>query len=65
MIENAFAKVEKQANKNGIIFDPNKFKAIHFLCKKAFSNPDIKLPPFILPRYNIPEQVVKPVKKKY
>ena len=41
MIESAFAKVEKWANKNGMIFDPDKFEAIHFSQKKGFPHPDI------------------------
>ncbi len=45
MIESAFAKVEKWSEEHGMIFDPDKFEAIHFSRKKAFSNPDIKLPP--------------------
>lgn len=64
MIESAFAKVEKWADENGMIFDPDKFEAIHFSRKKAFSNPDIRLPPLISPRHNIPERVVRPVGKK-
>ena len=64
IIESAFAKVEKWADENGMVFDPDKFEAIHFSRKKAFPNPDIKLPPLISPRHNIPERVVRPVGEK-
>lgn len=64
MIESAFAKVEKWPDENGMIFDPDKFEAIHFSRRKAFPNPEIRLPPLILPRHNIPERVVRPVGKK-
>ena len=37
MIESAFTKVEKWANKNGMIFDSNKFETIYFSQKKSFS----------------------------
>lgn len=47
-----------------MIFNLNKFQAIHFSYKKAFSNLDIGLPFFILPRYNISKQIVKSVEKK-
>ncbi len=43
MIESAFVKVEKWAEENSIIFDFDKFEAIHFSRKKVFPNPDIKL----------------------
>lgn len=64
MIESTFAKIKKWTNKNSIIFDFNKFKAIHFLYKKAFSNLDIRLPPFILLKHNISEQIIRLVRKK-
>ncbi len=64
MIESAFAKIEKWAEENGMIFDPNKFEAIHFPRKKTFPNPDIKLPPLVSPRHNMPERVVRLVRKK-
>ncbi len=47
-----------------MIFDPDKFEAIHFSRKKVFPNPDIKLPPLVSPRHDIPEPVVRPVGKK-
>lgn len=64
MIESAFAKVEKWADENCMIFDPDKFEAIYFSRRKAFPNPEIRLPLLILPRHNIPERVVRPVGKK-
>lgn len=64
MIENAFAKIEKWFDKNGIIFDPDKFELIHFLCKKCIFYLNIRLIPLILPRYNISKQVVKLIEKK-
>lgn len=64
MIESAFAKVKKGADENGMIFDPYKFEAIHFSRRNAFSNQEIRLPPLISPRHNIPERVVRPVGKK-
>lgn len=36
MIESAFAKVEKWADENCMIFDPDKFEAIYFSRRKAF-----------------------------
>lgn len=47
-----------------MIFNPDKFKAIDFLCKKVFSNLDIRFSSFILPKHNIPKQVIRPVEKK-
>ena len=32
--------------------------------KKAFPNPEIRLPPLASPRHNIPDRVVRPVGKK-
>lgn len=57
MIKSVFAKVEKWADKNGIIFDSHKFEAIYFSQKEVFSNLDIKLLPFLLLRYNIPNKL--------
>ncbi len=47
-----------------MIFDPDKFEAIHFSRKKTFPNPDMKLAPLVSPRHNIPERVVRQVGKK-
>lgn len=57
-------KVEKWADENGMIFDPDKFKAIHFSRKKTLLNPNIKLPPFSSLRSNIAEQIIRPVGRK-
>ncbi len=65
MIESAFAKVEKWTEENVMIFDPDKFEAIHFSRTKAFPNPDIKLPPFVSPKHNIPERVIGPAGTKF
>lgn len=37
MIKNIIAKIDKWANKKGMIFDLENFEAIHFLKKKLFS----------------------------
>lgn len=40
----AFALVEEWAHKNSMIFDPEKFKAIHFSRKRCFLSSEIVLP---------------------
>lgn len=64
IVKSAFAKVKKWTDENGMIFNPEKFEAIHFSRQKTFPNSEIRLPPFILLKHNIPEQVVRPVERK-
>lgn len=40
----AFRDVEQWAFDNGMLFDPNKFEAIHFSRKRNFDNVNIQLP---------------------
>lgn len=65
IIENMFVKVKKWANENGMIFDLDKFEVTYFLYKKVFYNPDIRLLSLILPRHNIPEEIIRLVEKKH
>lgn len=59
----AFKKVEQWAYDNGMVFDPAKFKAIHFSHKRNFFNLDIELlaPPFTQDLTII--RIVKPTPK--
>lgn len=59
-----FAKIEKWANKNGIIFNPETFEVIQFFNKKVFLYPNIKILLFIFARHNILKQVIKLIEKK-
>lgn len=63
LIQEAFEKVEQWAHQNGMIFDPDKFEAIHFSRKKSFPNPDILLPVHPLSSTLKARQIVKPVLK--
>lgn len=65
MIENFFSKVEKQASKNGMIFDFGKFEAIYFIIQKYFYGLNIKLLSLLLQKYNICKRFVRLVKRKH
>lgn len=62
-IQEAFRKVELWAHQNGMVFDPEKFEAIHFSRKKRFPNPDILLPDNPLPSASGEPRLVRPVSK--
>ena len=63
-ITKAFAKVERWAFENGMVFDSAKYKAIHFSRKRKIPNPEIALPPLPgLLDSTEPARVVKPVNK--
>lgn len=58
-----FALVEEWAHKNGMIFDPGKFEAIHFSQKCCFPNPEIVLPPAPQTENGTGTRIIKPIEK--
>ncbi len=63
-IQKTFVKVEAWVIKSGMIFDPAKFKAIHFSRKQNFLNPEIFLPPATTAVTQERPRIIKPVAKK-
>ena len=63
IIQVAFGKVEKWADENGMVFDLDKFEAMHFSRKRNYPNPEIILPAYVVPDHAIPQGVIKPLGK--
>lgn len=59
-IQGAFRKVELWVYQNSIVFDVEKFEAIHFFQKKRFSNLDILISDNSLPSISSKWWLVKP-----
>lgn len=59
----AFQKAEQWAFDNSMLFDPNKFKAIHFSRKQNFGNVNIQLRASPDALYNAEPRIVKPMPK--
>ncbi len=62
-IQAAFALVEEWAHKNGMIFDPGKFEAIHFSRKRCFPDKEIGLPPAPQTENGTGTRIIKPIEK--
>lgn len=60
IIQSAFGKVEKWADENGMVFNLDKFEAIHFSRKRNYPNPKIILPSL---DHTIPQRIIKPLGK--
>ncbi len=59
----AFLEVKKWAYKNGMVFDPAKFEAIHFSRKRLFPNPKIQLSSALFQTDTSEPKIVQPVAK--